>query len=92
VRTENGYLHHLAGRFEWRSKLNSEKGVRTMYIYDQGRTGSIAPGIGWLDAFGKSQKKTAQESAEAKRLEDEMTKLAAKAAWSGVDKTYEEWL
>jgi len=62
-----------------------------MYTYDQGQT-SVAPGIGRLDAFGKSPKKTAQASAEAKRLEDEMTKLAAKAAWSGVDRTYQEWL
>jgi hypothetical protein len=62
-----------------------------MYIYDQGQTSSVAVGIGQLDVFGKSQKKTAQESAEATRLENEMTKLADKAAWSGVDRTYENW-
>ena len=63
-----------------------------MYIYDQGRTSNLAVGIGQLDAFGKSQKKTAQQSAEARRLEDEINKLDARSAWSGVDKTYEEWL
>ena len=63
-----------------------------MYVYDQDRTSGVSTGIGRLDAFGKSQKKTAQESAEAKRLEDEMTKLAAKDVWSGVDRTYEDWL
>jgi hypothetical protein len=65
-----------------------------MYVYDQERTSGVS-GIGWLDAFGKSQKKKAEESAEAKRLEDEIVKLDAKstkAGWSGVDRTYEEWL
>lgn len=64
-----------------------------MYTYDQGQTSSVALGIGRLDAFGKSpKKKKAEESAEAKRLEAEMSKLAVKAAWSGVDRTYKEWL
>ena len=63
-----------------------------MYIYDQGRTSNVAVGIGQLDVFGKSQKKTAQESAEAKRLEDEIAKLDAKKHWSGVERTYEDWL
>jgi hypothetical protein len=64
-----------------------------MYLYDQGRTSSVALGIGQLDAFGKSpNKKTAQDLAEAKRLEDEMAKLDAKGNWSGVDRTYENWL
>ena len=63
-----------------------------MYVYDQDRTRGASPGIGWLDAFGKSQKKTAQQSAEARRLEDEINKLDAKNHWSGVEKTYEDWL
>jgi hypothetical protein len=61
-----------------------------MYIYDQGQT-SVALGFGQFDAFGKSPKKTAQDLAEARRLEDEMTKLAARAAWSGVESTYLDW-
>ena len=63
-----------------------------MYMYDQGRTNSVALGIGRLDAFGKSPKKTAQELAEAQRLEVEIAKLAANGVWSGVDRTYENWL
>jgi len=63
-----------------------------MYVYDEDRTSGTSPGIGRLDAFGKSQKKTAQELAEAQRLEAEMTKLDAKHFWSGVDRTYKEWL
>lgn len=64
-----------------------------MYIYNQGRTSGVSlGGIGRLDAFGKSAKKQTEQLAEAKRLEDEMTKLDAKDASSGVDRTYENWL
>jgi hypothetical protein len=64
-----------------------------MYLYDQDRTSGVSLGIGRLDAFGKSsKKKTAQELTESIRLEEEINKLAARAVWSGVDRTYEEWL
>jgi hypothetical protein len=57
-----------------------------MYIYDQGRISGAPLGIGQLDALGKSNKNSAIQ------LEDEIAKLDAKKHWSGVDRTYEEWL
>ena len=61
-----------------------------MYIYDQGRTSVVSPGIGRLDAFAKSPKQTVPNPAEAYRHLDEMWKLKDRS-WSGVDSHFLEW-
>ena len=79
-----------------------------MYIYDQGRTSSVPLGIGRLDGFGKSPKKTEPNPARARQLEEQMNTLVAKARqldekgtegaaapmgfWNGVNSAYEDWL
>ncbi len=62
-----------------------------MYIYDQSRTSVVSLGIGRLDAFAKSSKKTVPEPAEALRHLVEMWKLKDRDAWSGVDSHFLEW-
>jgi hypothetical protein len=63
-----------------------------MYLYDQGRISGVPLGIGRLGDFGNSSKKTKPDPTEAQRLEGEIVKHDAKKNWSGVDRTYEEWL
>jgi hypothetical protein len=63
-----------------------------MYLYDQGRTIGVSLGTGRLGDFGKSSKKTKPDPDEARRLKGEIDMQDAKNNWSGVDRTYEEWL
>lgn len=54
----------------------------------------LFPTAGWSGPKGRTMKRptaaSAQNSAEAQRLRDEMEKLAKKNAWPGVERTYQK--
>ena len=56
-----------------------------MYIRQQIKPADISPSPGWLGDI-------AATPAEAVRLKDEMEKLAVKNTWSGVERSYQDWL